>query len=255
MRMERGVSRVWCCDVRKGSGRHRHHRTPRPSCGTPSTPSITPVTPSIPLPRVSPPIPRPTPRPTPVVVPPVVNPPVLLPPPSPISVPGTPSAPFPFDPNTPPFTCDYWRNHPTIIWGVLGWWGTLGSAFGTTTFPGTSLPGLPGLPTPSDSLVQALSNTRNDGYGDLYREGVASFLNSVADPSNFPFSTKQVRDSFVAALSSDKAAASQAQFILIEKWRNATSKKKPAMFHPVSNCVVLQLGKPVPIHLARKPNQ
>lgn len=96
----------------------------------------------------------------------------------------------------------YWRNHPTMIWGLLGWWGTLGSAFGVTgTIPGFSGAGM--------SLPQALSNTRTDGLGALYREGTASFLNSLVN-HKFPYTTNQVRDRFVASLSSNKAAAAQA---------------------------------------------
>ncbi|KAA0054578.1 hypothetical protein IC582_026434 [Cucumis melo] len=123
--------------------------------------------------------------------------------------PGTPSTPstpsVPSTPSTPtipttPFTCNYWLNHPGLIWGVLGWWGTLGNAFGATNVPGfgTNL-----------NLLQALSNTRNDGYGALLREGTASYLNSLAS-NRFPYTTKQVRTSFVSALSSNKAAGDQA---------------------------------------------
>ncbi|XP_022149747.1 protodermal factor 1-like [Momordica charantia] len=115
--------------------------------------------------------------------------------------PGTPS--IPSTPPPAPFTgtCNYWLNHPGMIWGVLGWWGTLGNAFGATNVPGfgTNL-----------NLLQALSNTRTDGFGAILREGTASYLNSLANNS-FPFTTKQVRSSFVSALSSNKAAADQAK--------------------------------------------
>ena len=87
-----------------------------------------------------------------------------------------------------------------MIWGLLGWWGTVGSAFGVTSFPGFAS---------TMSLPQALSNTRTDGFGSLYREGTASLLNSMVN-NRFPFSTKHVRDSFVAALSSNSAVAAQA---------------------------------------------
>ncbi|XP_020234749.1 protodermal factor 1 isoform X2 [Cajanus cajan] len=131
--------------------------------------------------------------------------PVTVSPPTTPVDPGTPSIPSPpFIPSPSPFTgtCNYWRSHPGIIWGILGWWGTLGSAFGaTSTIPGFS----PGM-----SLPQALSNTRNDGLGALYREGTASFLNSLVN-NKFPYTTNQVRDRFVESLSSNKAAAAQAQ--------------------------------------------
>jgi len=126
-------------------------------------------------------------------------------PPTPIIDPGTPGTPFipaPFPPITG--TCDYWRNHPTLIWGLLGWWGTVGGAFGTVSIP-SSIPGF----DPHMNLLQALSNTRSDPIGALYREGTASWLNSMVN-HKFPFTTPQVRDHFVAGLSSNKAATKQA---------------------------------------------
>lgn len=126
-------------------------------------------------------------------------------PPTPIIDPGTPGTPFvpaPFPPITG--TCDYWRNHPTLIWGLLGWWGTVGGAFGTVS-TSSSIPGF----DPHMNLLQALSNTRTDAIGSLYREGTASWLNSMVS-NKFPFTTSQVRDHFVAGLSSTKAATKQA---------------------------------------------
>nr|GMD90329.1 protodermal factor 1 [Ipomoea batatas] len=61
------------------------------------------------------------------------------------------------------------------------------------------------------NLLQALSNTRNDGFGELYREGTASLLNSMLSTNRFPYTTQHVRDSFGAALSSNTAAAAQAR--------------------------------------------
>ncbi|KAK4398187.1 Protodermal factor 1 [Sesamum angolense] len=194
-----------------GSG--GHHATPTPSHGTPShgggsygrtppancghppsgghprptpapptggyyhpPPSSTPTTPTTPTPS--------TPTPTIGTPPTTITPPTTVTPPTiPIITPGTPttpgitipSPPFPFDPNSPPLTCTYWRNHPTLIW---------------------------------------------DGLGELYREGTAALLNSMAH-TRFPYTTSQVRDSFVAALSSNKAAAAQAQlFKLANEGRN-----------------------------------
>lgn len=96
--------------------------------------------------------------------------------------------------------CSYWRNHPTLIWTLFGWLGNIRVAFGGTIPPtGANM-----------NLLQALSNTRTDGYGELYREGTAALLNSMAH-TRFAYTTNQVRDSFVRALSSDKAAAAQAQ--------------------------------------------
>ncbi|CAN4087310.1 unnamed protein product [Withania somnifera] len=129
--------------------------------------------------------------------------PIILPPITPIINPGTPGIYMPpplFDPNSPPFPIDYWRTNPALIWGLFGWWATVGSAFGVA--------GAPGLGS-NFNLLQALSNHRSDGVGELYREGTASLLNSMVG-KKFPYTTKQVRDSFVAALSSNKTAAAQA---------------------------------------------
>ncbi|KAL1370370.1 hypothetical protein HN51_000642 [Arachis hypogaea] len=119
--------------------------------------------------------------------------------------PGTPSIPSPpFLPTPSPFsggTCNFWSNHPGLIFGVLGWWGTLGNAFGVTSIPGMSS----GI-----TLPQALSNTRKDGIGALLREGTASYLNSLVN-HKFPYTTSQVRDQFAASITSNKAAAAQAQ--------------------------------------------
>ncbi|CAA2954063.1 Hypothetical predicted protein [Olea europaea subsp. europaea] len=143
----------------------------------------------------------------------IVSPPSILSPPTTPIIPGTPttpidpgtpsipSPPYAFDPNSPPFTCDYWRTHPGLIWGLFGWWGTVVGAFGVARVPGLGS---------STNLLQALSNTRPDGLGALYREGTAALLNSMMH-RGFPYTTRQVRDSFGAALSSNKAAAAQAK--------------------------------------------
>ncbi|KZV43143.1 hypothetical protein F511_07958 [Dorcoceras hygrometricum] len=146
-------------------------------------------------------IPGPTPT-TPTL--PIGSPPTI-----PIIGPGVPttpgitvpSPPYSFTPVSPPFTCIYWSTNPALIWGLFGWLGTVGSTFGVTSLPGLGA---------NMNLLQALSNTRRDGFGELYRQGTAAFLNSAADP-RFPYTTKQVRDRFVAALSSNKAAATQAR--------------------------------------------
>ncbi|KAH6785432.1 hypothetical protein C2S51_037887 [Perilla frutescens var. frutescens] len=194
-----------------------HHHTSPPSGGgyyhspptspTPTTPTPTPTTPT---PTYGTPPTTPTPT-------------YGTPPTTPID-PGTPSTPTPgitipsppfaFDPNSPPFTCNFWRNHPTLIWGLYGWLGTVGSAFGggsgTGTGTGTGTGGSIPVAGANMNLLQALSNTRTDGFGELYREGTAALLNSLAH-TRFPYTTNQVRDSFVRSLSSNKAAAAQAQ--------------------------------------------
>ncbi|XP_047324752.1 protodermal factor 1 [Impatiens glandulifera] len=127
--------------------------------------------------------------------PPDYSPPISYSPPTVPIDPGTPTFPG----SNPPYTCIYWGNHPDMIWGLLGWWGTVGGVFGVVP-----------VISPSLSLQQALSNNRLDGVGSLYREGTASLLNSMID-RNFPFSTQQVKDSFVASVVSDKTALNQAQ--------------------------------------------
>ncbi|XP_052177237.1 protodermal factor 1 [Diospyros lotus] len=137
------------------------------------------------------------------------TPPVTLTPPTTPIDPGTPSIPgisipsppFSFDPNSPPFSCNYWRTHPGLVWGLLGWFGTVGGTFGVTSLPGigTNL-----------SLQQALSNAHTEGYEALYREGTASLLNSMVD-NRFPFTSKQIRENFIRAISSNKAATAQAR--------------------------------------------
>ncbi|KAH7576457.1 hypothetical protein ACOSP7_003239 [Xanthoceras sorbifolium] len=130
----------------------------------------------------------------------IVSPPISIDPGTP-TLPGIPTPPYFPGPNPPlTGTCNYWSTHPGVIWGVLGWWGTLGNAFGVSSLPGFGA---------NMSLQQALSNTRTDGFGALYREGTAAWLNSMVN-NRFPYSTKQVRQNFVAALHSNKAAASQA---------------------------------------------
>ncbi|CAA2971567.1 Hypothetical predicted protein [Olea europaea subsp. europaea] len=175
------------------SGGH-HHTTPSPPTGggggyyTPP-PSSTPTTPTIGSPPtiLSPPT-------TPI------DPGTSIPPIYP-GTPSIPSPPFAFDPNSPPFTCIYWRTHPGLIWGLFGWLGSVGGAFGVASVPGLGS---------STNLLQALSNSRPDGLGALYREGTAALLNSMVH-RGFPYTTRQVRDSFAAALSSNKAAAAQAK--------------------------------------------
>uniref|UniRef100_A0A2N9GPW0 Uncharacterized protein n=1 Tax=Fagus sylvatica TaxID=28930 RepID=A0A2N9GPW0_FAGSY len=128
-----------------------HHPTP----STPSTPSGGGYYHSPPTSHGSPP--------TPIIE----TPPIST---TPTPTPPVPTPPFLPDPNSPVIgTCNYWRTHPGVIWGLLGWWGTMGSAFGVTSFSGFGA---------HLTVQQALSNT--------------------------------LRDSFVTALNSNKAAAAQA---------------------------------------------
>ncbi|KAG6387240.1 hypothetical protein SASPL_152427 [Salvia splendens] len=112
-----------------------------------------------------------------------------------VAVPSPPS-----DPTSPPYTCTYWKTHPSAIWGLLGWWGSVGNAFGVTNIPGMGA---------KMNLLQALSNSRTDGYGEICRQGTAALLNSMID-AKFPYTSAQVRDAFAAAITSSNAAAAQA---------------------------------------------
>lgn len=96
----------------------------------------------------------------------------------------------------------YWRTHPNAIWALFGFWCPLGQIFG--------LPNPAAFVTMNPTLLDALANTRHDGIGELYREATAAFLNSLVD-RRFYFTGQQVRDSFQAAVGSDRAASAQAQ--------------------------------------------
>ncbi|KAL8088345.1 uncharacterized protein LOC141695065 [Apium graveolens] len=176
-----------------------------PTYGSPpSSPSIDPGTPSTPTygsPPTSPSIDPGTPA-TPIDPATPGSPTLPVTP----TIPGVSSPPpFSFNPNSPPFPCTYWINHPTLIWGLFGFYGTtLGGAFGLTSN------GAPAAGASQVSLEQALSNTHMDGIGALYREGTAALLNSMVI-RRFPFTTEQVRDRFVSALASNKEASAQAR--------------------------------------------
>ncbi|KAI4383372.1 hypothetical protein MLD38_009217 [Melastoma candidum] len=192
---------------------HGHHTTPSPptSCGNPprdpGRPSTSPTTPTYSYP---PPPYGGTVTPTPVV--PTSPTPTIVPtmpaPPTPITLdPGTPTVPAPpfyLDPNNNPFigTYNYWRTHSALVFNIYGFWIPLGTAFGVNG-------NVPGFPA-NYNLIQALSNTRGDNLGALYREGTASLLNSIVN-SRFPYTTAQVRQRFVTSLGSTGAAGAQAR--------------------------------------------
>ncbi|KAG0485017.1 hypothetical protein HPP92_009096 [Vanilla planifolia] len=139
------------------------------------------------------------------------NPVVPLNPPSPFlpSVPPSPTTPLISTPPSPPYIPDpntpgtyyYWGTHPAAIWFLFGYWGTIAQVFGS---PATSPFGR------NLSLLEALRNTRSDGFGALLREGTASLLNSMVS-TRFAFTTQQVREAFNAAMGSEKTAAAQAK--------------------------------------------
>ncbi|WOL17079.1 hypothetical protein Cni_G25868 [Canna indica] len=182
-------------DAEGGNGRAPPaHRSPTPSHGGGGGRGGYYAPPLVPNPEIGT-TPPPPPSPLVPLVPPAPTYPVITTPPAAPMIPVDPGSVF-------PFTCDYWRTHPAAIWGLIGYWGTIGQLFGAPAA---------GAFGSDPSLQEALANTRRDGMGALYREGTASLLNSLASKS-FVFSTQQVRDAFNAAVvSSDKAAAAQAR--------------------------------------------
>ncbi|RRT70925.1 hypothetical protein B296_00016387 [Ensete ventricosum] len=214
------------------------HGTP---CTTPPSTHNTPLPPSHgggggghgnppPTPAITTP-PVPLAPPAPAITTPL-SPPVPLAPPAPAYqvTPTPPATPMVPDPNTPPFSCEYasipypsrfsthfalvllpsrclillcsyWRSHPTAIWALIGYWCPLSQIFG---MPAASFFGS------NPTAVEAMSDARSDGIGALYREGTASFLNSLVD-RDFFFTTQQVRDAVNAAVVSHEAAAAQAE--------------------------------------------
>lgn len=58
-----------------------------------------------------------------------------------------------------------------------------------------------------ENLHDALWNTRTDGVGALLHEGAAQYLNSIVN-KKFPFTTQQVEDCIVVAVTFDGAASS-----------------------------------------------
>ncbi|KAF8642520.1 hypothetical protein HU200_067195 [Digitaria exilis] len=122
------------------------------------------------------------------------------------STPSTPSTPSYGIPEIPKhgFTgsCDYWKSHPDMIVAVVGSLGNIGKTFGTacSLIVGKKL----------ENLHDALSNTRSDGIGALLREGAAAYLNSIVN-KKFPFTTQEVKDCIVVAVTSDGAASAQAR--------------------------------------------
>uniref|UniRef100_A0ACD5ZJU8 Uncharacterized protein n=1 Tax=Avena sativa TaxID=4498 RepID=A0ACD5ZJU8_AVESA len=122
------------------------------------------------------------------------------------TTPSTPSAPshdVPAIPKKHDFigSCDYWKGHPDAIVAAIGSLGNIGQTFGAacSMIIGKKL----------GTLHDALSNTRTDGIGALIREGAAAYLNSIVN-HKFPFTTQQVKDCIVVAVTSDGAASAQA---------------------------------------------
>ncbi|XP_066325246.1 protodermal factor 1-like [Miscanthus floridulus] len=121
------------------------------------------------------------------------------------TTPSTPSTPAYGVPEIPKHgfvgSCDYWKNHPDMIVAVVGYLGNIGKTFGAacSLIVGKKL----------ENLHDALSNTRTDGVGALLREGAAAYLNSIVN-KKFPFTTQQVKDCIVVAVTSDGAASAQA---------------------------------------------
>ncbi|KAL5211235.1 hypothetical protein ABZP36_022082 [Zizania latifolia] len=118
------------------------------------------------------------------------------------STPSTPSHDVPEVPTKHEFigSCDYWKNHPDVIIAAIGSLGNIGKTFGAacSMIIGKKL----------ENLHDALSNTRTDGTSALLREGAAAYLNSIVN-KKFPFTTQQVKDCIIVAVTSDGAASAQ----------------------------------------------
>ncbi|VAH73528.1 unnamed protein product [Triticum turgidum subsp. durum] len=119
------------------------------------------------------------------------------------STPSTPSHDVPASPKKHGFigSCDYWKNHPDAIVAAIGSLGNIGKTFGAAC----SMIGGKKL----GNMHDALSNTRTDGIGALIREGAAAYLNSIVN-KKFPFTTQQVKNCIIVAVTSDGAASAQA---------------------------------------------
>ncbi|KAG8070216.1 hypothetical protein GUJ93_ZPchr0006g43063 [Zizania palustris] len=119
------------------------------------------------------------------------------------STPSTPSHDVPEVPTKHEFigSCDYWKNHPDVIIAAIGSLGNIGKTFGAacSMIIGKKL----------ENLHDALSNTGTDGTSALLREGAAAYLNSIVN-KKFPFTTQQIKDCIIVAMTSDGAASAQA---------------------------------------------
>ncbi|TVU33393.1 hypothetical protein EJB05_25208, partial [Eragrostis curvula] len=98
-------------------------------------------------------------------------------------------------------SCDYWKNHSDVIFAAVGSVGNLGKTFGAACrlIVGKKM----------ENLHDALSNTGSDAIGALMRGGAAAYLNSIVN-NKFPFTTQEVKDCILVAVTSDGAASAQA---------------------------------------------
>jgi hypothetical protein len=107
--------------------------------------------------------------------------------------------------------CSYWSSH-TSRWPRFF---TIYSKV-TDAFPGAKVRIVYGTTT----LLQALYDTRPDGYSQLLRHGVAALLNAydITPPSHYEYSHATVIELFMSALASRTSAVQQAQ-----KFENANT--------------------------------
>lgn len=85
---------------------------------------------------------------------------------------------------------------------VIGYFATIGDFFGAGCVFASGGKDL--------SLHDAVANKNTDSFSALLREGTAALLNSIACKT-FPFTKLQVKSSILGALSSEGAAAAQAE--------------------------------------------
>jgi hypothetical protein len=217
--------------------------TPTPTTPTPTTPTDpTPITPTDPVPTTpdtpyTPPTPTPsTPSdPAPVTpadpVPttpttPYTPDPAPITPADPIPTPTTPYTPDPTPitpadpvPATPaastPGTCTWWSSHTTSFPDIISIVSTIADLFGTIT-GGSGSSGTGVTSTIASifggqlTVMQSLTNTRNDGFGALARQGSAALLNSLTR-RDYPYNAFQVKTQFRNSLQSQQQAFATAK--------------------------------------------
>ena len=96
--------------------------------------------------------------------------------------------------------CRYWAEHVNHWPAFFNVRTEVAQAFGTQA----------GRVYGTTTLLQALYDTRADGYSQLLSHGVASLMNAYTKP-NFPLRHDAVIEQFLAALSSRMAAGVQGQ--------------------------------------------
>lgn len=145
----------------------------------------------------------------------------------PYSPPYTPSDPSPTTPYTPdpstpatpapstPGTCTWWSKNTNSFPNFISILSTILDLFGTLTGGSGSSGGgitntIASIFGGQTTVLQGLTNTRNDGYGALARQGSAALLNSLTR-RDYPYNALQVKAQFRNALQSQQQAFATAR--------------------------------------------